>query len=198
MGRLAYEHLNLRINPFGELDAKTRARVAQVDISVATGEVVQVIGHSGRGKTTHLLALHQRMPGSRYEVVPEHGDDYASELFPTAGFLIDEAQRIRSPRLKQLFLRATTLVLGTHDDLSRHCDRPIRSIALRGMTLPRLRSMMRARVEHARRGPGAVPHVPAPILQELLWRHDDDVRAIEDALYDALQAMVSLDDSWKI
>ena len=63
---LPFAHLNLRFNPFGEATPEERAKLAVVDIErfaqrlCAPGFAVQFIGEHGRGKSTHLLALHAR------------------------------------------------------------------------------------------------------------------------------------------
>ena len=48
--RLAFSHLNLRVNPFGEPSPADRARLALVDgAELAGGEILQFLGDSGRG-----------------------------------------------------------------------------------------------------------------------------------------------------
>ncbi len=91
---LAFAHLNLRFNPFGELDPAERARVAVLPpLEVRSGEVVQVMGEAGRGKTTHLLAWHAATPASGYEYVPEGSVRLRTRALP-AVFFADEAQRL--------------------------------------------------------------------------------------------------------
>jgi fumarate reductase flavoprotein subunit len=65
---LPFAHLNLRFNPFGELDLHLRADVAVVDLAdwpkrLAAGRfAIQFLADCGRGKTTHLLALRRHFP----------------------------------------------------------------------------------------------------------------------------------------
>jgi len=65
---LPFAHLNLRRNPFGELDLSQRAALAVVDVDrfvrrlAQPGYAVQFTGDRGRGKTTHLLAILRHFP----------------------------------------------------------------------------------------------------------------------------------------
>jgi len=192
----AYEHLNLRFNPFGELDRQTRAHLAVVTVELQDGEILQFIGHSGRGKTTHLLALSRQLRDSHYEIIPEGSFDYQCDPRCSRYLFIDEAQRIRPRRLKQLMRDAHTLVLGTHDDLAHWSQRPVRTVRLCGIDPAQLAKMLQARIEHARRGPGRVPTVPPAVVDELIKRHGDNIRAIENNLYDRLQRLNTIDDNW--
>ena len=168
--RFAYEHLNLRFNPFGQLDCESRAQLAVVGVTVRDGEILQFIGHSGRGKTTHLLALSHRLRGAHYELVAEGSNDYRSDPRTIRYLFIDEAQRIRARRLKQLMRRAQTLVLGTHQDLAHLSHRKVRTVRLCGVDERRVAKMVRARIEHARRGPGRVPTIPTAVLAQFMAR----------------------------
>ena len=187
---LPFAHLNLRYNPFGELDACTRARIAVVEpLTVEPGEVLQVLGEAGRGKTTHLLAVAQQLPGSVYEYVPEGESRYRARTFPAAGYLLDEAQRVRPALLRRLFARAPQLVIASHEDLTPLSRRPIRTVRIEGLGLAKLDAIIRARVEAARRGPGPLPRVELEQQQRLIQRFGDDLRAIESHLYDLFQQL---------
>lgn len=190
MMQLPFAHLNLRINPFGEPSVEARAALAVVDLpELRSGDPVQFVGESGRGKTTHLLALLARHPGAVYERLRENGDRYAARVPAAVPFLLDEAQRLRPQLLRRLFSQHRTLALGTHDDLSRFSDRPLRTLHFSGLTLARLRAIVARRIEWARRGPGPVPVVSDAALQTLLDRHASDVRAIEGRLYESFQSL---------
>lgn len=186
---LPFAHLNLRFNPFGEPAPEERGALAIVDLpALGPGEVVQFLGESGHGKTTHLLALRARDPRAVYEKLEEGDDRWRSRPGETVPFLLDEAQRIRGSWRRRLFTQTRTLALGTHEDLSAYSDRPVRTVRLVGLTTPpRLRAIVDRRIEWARRGPGPVPVVPDPTLHVLMERHGGDVRAIFGLLYDSLQ-----------
>jgi hypothetical protein len=188
--RLPFAHLNLRFNPFGEASREERAALAVVDLPVLRpGDVVQFLGHCGHGKTTHLLALAARHPGAVYERL-EPGQGRCRGPIPAEGlFLLDEAQRLRHDLLARLLRRRGPLALGSHVDLSPAAGRPLPSVRLSAIELPRLQAIVERRIAWARRGPGPVPVVPERTLRELIARHGAQLRAIEGSLYDAIQAM---------
>lgn len=187
---LPFVHLNLRYNPFGELDAGARARIAVVEpLAVARGEILQLLGEAGRGKTTHLLALAHVLPGSVYEYVPEGECRFRARSFPPQGYLLDEAQRVRPRLLRWLFARAPRLFIASHADLSGLSSRPVRTVRVGGLGQAKLDAILRARIEAARRGPGPVPRVGAEAQQRLLDRFGDDLRAMQSHLYDLFQRL---------
>jgi len=187
---IPFAHLNLRFNPFGEAGLDERPSLAVVDVpSLVPGDVVQFVGDCGRGKTTHLLALWAQYPGAVYERLDE-GQDSCRGPVPASGLLLlDEAQRLRPALLRRLLRREGPVALGTHVDLSAAARRPIPTILLRGLDVPKLRRIVERRIGWARRGAGPVPEVPETALRALIQRHGDDVRAIEGTLYDAIQSM---------
>jgi len=188
---LPFAHLNLRLNPFGEPPVAARASLAIVDLpELRAGDPVQLIGESGRGKTTHLLALRARHPDAAYERLHE-GEHRLRTAPPAAGvFLLDEAQRLRPADLRRLGARAgLVLAFGTHDDLSPIVGRPLRTVRVDVVGAARLRAIVDRRIEWARRAPGPVPRISDSALATLVARYGTDVRAIEGALYDAVQRM---------
>ena len=194
MLRLAFEHLNLRRNPFGVPEAKDWPELAIGELDelaaiVRAGVVVQLIGDAGRGKSTHLRGLFARLPEAAFVYVFE-----GTRLEPPRApiLLIDEAQRLAPDCLRRL--ADTPLALGTHEDVSVHLRRrEIRTIRLRGMDARRLRGIVERRVEWARRGPGPVPTFSEETLADLLDCHGDDLRSIEARLYDVFQGLERID-----
>lgn len=190
---LPFAHLNLRRNPFGEPTREERAALAITSVAaLRNGEIVQFVGPSGRGKTTHLLALSHFHAGAVYERLDE--GDVRPRRAPLGGgavYLLDEAQRAGSGELERIGACVRTIALGTHDDLgSRFGGRPVRTVEVGGIDLETLARVVEARLRWARRGDSApIPRVPAATLARLLARHGDDVRAIESDLYDAFQAL---------
>ncbi len=168
--RLPFAHLNLRRNPFGELDESERAALAVVDVDAVAarlraGARVQFVGDHGRGKTTHLLALRARLPEARY-----CRRDRGQPLPDAPIVLVDEADAV--PR--------RACALGVHVPFEG-----VETISLPPLTSARLAAICERRIEHVRRGPGAVPRVGN--VDELIARFRDDLRAIEGHLYEVFQ-----------
>jgi len=188
--QLAFSHLNLRINPFGEPSPGERASLALVDgPALAEGEIVQFIGDSGRGKTTHLLALASRHRAATYVKLEEGQERWGTAPPLDAPFLLDEAQRARPEHLRTLLASGRTLALGTHADLSCFSPRPVRTVHVGGVGSAKLEAIVARRIEWARRGVGPVPSVSRSTLTALQARHGDDVRGIIGELYDVFQAL---------
>lgn len=184
---LPFAHLNLRWNPFGEPSAEDRVHLAVIDFpEIHPGKVIQFIGESGHGKTTHLLAFTSRYPNARYQRIEESMNHFTEP--PTGSILVlDEAQRLPPRILRATLADGRTTVLGTHEDLSSLTDRPVLTIHLGKPSLEKVRAIVGRRIEWARRGPGDVPVVPDTTLLSLLQRHGGDLRAIEEELYHAFQ-----------
>ena len=188
--RLPFAHLNLRLNPFGEPPLSERPSLAVVDLpELRPGDPVQLIGDSGRGKTTHLLALLARHPGAVYERLHEGRDRCRGPAFSSGVFLLDEAQRLRPSLLRSVLAPNLAVALGTHEDLAPAAGRPLRTVRVDAVDVGRLRAIVDRRLEWARRGPGPIPVVTDAVLEALAARHGSDVRAIEGVLYDAVQGM---------
>ena len=189
--QLPFAHLNLRFNPFGELPPDARARLAVVTLpELRPRDPVQLIGDSGRGKTTHLLALRARHPEAVYERLHDDQDLCAPHVFPGTGtYLLDEAQRLTPRDLRRLADLPLAIALGTHHDLSHAAGRRLRTVRVDAVDRDTLRAIVERRIEWARRGPGALPVVTDDALDALLSRHGSDVRAMEGTLYEAVQKM---------
>lgn len=187
--------LNLRYNPFGELDRDDRGRVAVVDVEplVAAlrvpGTAVQLRGACGRGKSTHLHAIARALPEARYSRVDRGGPRCSGGIY-----LMDEADHFGSVRRWAYLRRASSLAVATHADMSRFlrlCGYRVVDVAVGGVRRERLVSLCDKRIEAARAGEGPVPSVPEALLAKLEARHGDDLRAIEDALYDWVQDLAA-------
>jgi len=195
MPGLPFEHLNLRRNPFGQLPVEERAMVALRDetIALGDGEVGQVIAERGRGKSTLLWSLAASEPGAVYARVAI--DTRTPSATPTGSlYLLDEADLLSRRQLGRLLGRCRRALLATHEDLGSRAGRPLRTFRLPALTHARLRAIVTRRIEHVRRGPGRVPHPPDRLLADLLHRHGDDVRAVQDELYDLFQQSKDVDD----
>ena len=192
---LPFEHLNLRRNPFGELPSEERAMVALRDetVTLGEGEIGQVIAERGRGKSTLLWSLAASEPGATYARVAV--DTRVPSADPTGSlYLLDEADLLGRRQLGWLLDRCRRALLATHEDLAGRAGRALRTFRLPALTAARLRAIVARRIEHVRRGPGPVPQPSDRLLHDLLRRHGDDLRAVQDELYDRFQRLKGVDD----
>jgi len=193
---LAFEHLNLRWNPFGEAAPEDIPSLAVVEVEPYVerlrrpGFAIQFLGESGRGKSTHLMALHRFFPGMPYLKFPENARipriPHAPVLF------LDETQRLPRDLRRRVFSRKASFVLGTHEDHSLELAGArieTVSIRLRGLTRERLAQIIERRLEWARRGTGPLPSLSATKITRLIEAYGDDVSAILACLYEEFQTL---------
>lgn len=195
---LPFARLNLTRNPFGELPLETRSQLAVLDIEVAPwlerlrepGFALQITGECGRGKTTHLLALRQSFPNAPHLYRPE---DEPSPRVPHAPLLfLDEMQRFSAWTRGRLLRRSASFVIGTHGDHRaefRRAGLDYGTLELRGLSPERLRVILERRVEAARRAPGPVPTFEPATIHALIEHFGDDLRSIQDHLYEVFQRL---------
>ncbi|MEO1526014.1 MAG: hypothetical protein AAFX06_11300 [Planctomycetota bacterium] len=203
---LRWPGANLCRNPFGELTRQERAELAIVDLEPVLSHLTdanrdrwlprrayQFIGECGRGKTTHMLTLHQRFEDSVYVYLPE--DEPCPAIPLGSPLLIDEAQRLPRRVLRRVAESGSTLILGTHRDLSRPLRRHDYEVVTHriGLTLSpaKLATMLNRRIAASRRDPDApVPSLSLEVAGELTRRFGTDIRGIESYLYDIVQSQV--------
>lgn len=202
MSGLPFFHLNLRRNPFGELTAAERTRLAIVECDAALQHlksprsVIQVVGERGYGKTTHLLALAAQFPENAYVHIPE-GQHAA---IPAQGepLLIDEAQRMTRVQQWTTFRSQRRLVLGTHSDFEpalRRAGRPVLTIAANQFTdATRVQNLLNARIESVRRDAGSIPQISEATASLLFKQYGSDIRSIEHSMYLTFQQLRSVQD----
>jgi hypothetical protein len=184
--------LNLRWNPFSEpnLDERAELAVQIPDFSLEPKKAILILGEKGRGKTTHLLTLHQKNLNAPYVHLPEFG---LQPRIPRGKIIfLDEAQRL--PRLTRRFIwqRAETWVIASHENHTRELQQAgftVQIMTLTGLTLAKLEAVIEKRLEWARRSDGDIPRVAQEKLKRLLFQYGDDLRSIEGALYDEYQQM---------
>jgi hypothetical protein len=201
---LPFARLNLRRNPFGELDLSSWAGLAVVDVDRfivrlrQPGYAVQFVGDKGRGKTTHLLAIQRCFPDAPYVHLGEDCLVKKPRIPRGHPLLVDEVQRLPRPRRRRVFRRRVSLALGTHEDFCSElvaAGFDVETVpvgdALDG---PRLCEILNRRVEAARRGPGRLPYVRVQTAHALIDRFGDDLRAIQGHMYDRFQTLPGIQD----
>lgn len=195
---LPWARCNLRRNPFGELTPDERAELAVVDVDGLRRRVdqahcaVQLIGQCGRGKTTRMLALLKQIGTASYVYLPEDGPCPA--IPAGQPLLIDEAQRLPRPTLRQIFETGVPLVLSTHRDLGRQLRRFRYTVHTEqigeGNTAELVHQLLNRRIEAARLQHGLLPVLTISQARQLVTRFGTDIRAIENYLYELVQAQV--------
>jgi hypothetical protein len=199
---LAFEALNLYRNPFGELEVPDRAALAVVEPTLLerarelarAGQALLFLGDCGRGKSTHLHALHALHPGAPFTYV---GPGERPRIPAAPVVFVDEVQRLSRWQRARLFRRRASFVLGSHEDHGPELERAglrVTTVRVGGVDAHRLEHIVARRIEAARRGPGSVPRVPRDTLEALTRHFGDDLRAIEDHLYGVFQALEEVCD----
>lgn len=198
---LPYNHLNLKQNPFGELDILERQALATVDADrvvkrlIKPGFAVQFIGEKGRGKTSNLLALHRFFPHTPYVRVKM---ECRNIIPPGTPLFIDEAQHLSLWRRLRLFNRNRSYVIGTHKDLGKELKAKGLDFQTiypgENLCVEKLACIFHIRIEHVRRGPGPIPRIKYKTIQELMDRYGDDIRSMEDELYERFQSLGGIQD----
>ena len=198
---LPYNHLNLKQNPFGELDIIERQSLATVDAYgvvnklMEPGFAVQYIGEKGRGKTSNLLALHRFFPRAPYVRAEVEGKNIIPQGTP---LFIDEAQHLSLWSRLRLFNRNRSYVIGTHEDLGKELKAKGLDFQTiypgKNLNVAKLARIFQIRIEHVRRGPGPVPRIKYKTIQELMDRYRDDIRSMEDELYERFQSLGGIQD----
>ena len=198
---LPYARLNLRRNPFGDLNLAERAELAIVNVASIVARLdnpryaVQFVGEKGFGKTTHLLAILRQLPQATYYHIPEGTRPPVPQGSP---LMIDESQRLTHWQRWSVFRRRTALVLGTHQDHRRALQRVGRSVetihVADRMNTDRLTTLLNARIRCCQRGPGPIPSIRRATAQLLLQRFGPDIRTIEDTLYSRFQSLREVQD----
>lgn len=189
---LPYACLNLRRNPFGELEPEERAVLAVTEVVDLAerlrrpGVAVQLLGSSGCGKTTHLLALRRRFRDAPFVKVIQGVRTRVPAGHPV---FVDDAHLLQPACRRRLFRRPASFALTTHYDLSADlvgCGlEPVVVRPAEALDADRLERLVHLRIEAARRGFGPLPRVTRAAVEKLLSRHGDDVRSMEQVLYGA-------------
>lgn len=205
-----FQRLGLVENPFRVMgEAEVLDRLMDPDIlgdaetRLRSGaRVVQVVGQAGWGKTTRLTALKQ-VGGQRLRErwVSEYVRPESTRLEipppPLDCWSIDEAQRIRPPRLRRIIKRARRgdfrLVVGTHVSIEHECRKvgaECSTIRLAPPTIRTIDYFARVRIAAALQTDLAAPR-PAPAALGLLDRQTaGNLHLVEEILYEVFQEYV--------
>lgn len=198
---LPFAHLNLRRNPFGEVELFRRVEFAVVDVDryieplKQPRAALQFFGEKGHGKTTHLIAIMQRFPDAAYI----HVGEGERPVIPVGDPLfIDEVQRVRPAERRRIYRRDVPLVFGTHRNFTKELKRYGRDVVTvtpsGNLSVGQLLEILNRRIQWARRGADRIPRVTTATAQTMIGRHGADIRAIEAAMYNIFQQLESVRD----
>ena len=93
------------------------------------------------------------------------------------------------------FRRGVPLVLATHSDLTNSLRRAGYTVetatASEKISPERLQQIFGRRIELARLGDGEIPNITAEEIESLIRRFGDNIRAMEDDLYQRFHTMIA-------
>lgn len=194
---LPYRHLNLRRNPFGVPHERDRPDLAVANVDDWADRLqneriaIQLVGHHGRGKSSHLFALKRVLERRGQHVIPyvRLRDQRRIPVAPIV--LLDEGARL--PLRAWWTLRhVRSLAVSTHLNL-----RPLLwclgfkvvTQHIRQLDPERLHRIFQRRIEWARDAPGPIPQLSVETVHALQKKYDCNIRAMEYALYQSIDHM---------
>ena len=207
----AYARLNLRFNPFGELDRQQKIdnAIPRCDVesiceflserNASNGNfdhcepaqdkrAVQFIGRPGSGKSTHLLMLASRLGNYAYVHIPQN----CRRKIPARNFLmVDEAQRLTRRQGKHLLPQASRLIIGTHRCFDKRLVSQGFQVKTIGLDLNPdacwLANALQRKIESARREGGTEPpKISHSTVVKLIDEFGNNIRGMERKLYETL------------
>ena len=192
---LLYAHCNLRWNPFRGLEPNEWLRVVHIEMAPLLerlgqpGVAIQFIGDQGRGKSTHMRALHQHQPDAPFVYLHDRSQyPEPHPKIPTSKIcFIDESQRMNGWLRWRHFRSHRNLILGTHEDHTAHLERKgfrVHTVNVHQPDPEVIKLILKRRVVFARRTIKALPIMTDSYLDQLISEHGDDIRTMETLLYD--------------
>ena len=197
---LAFKQLNLFFNPFGELSPEQRKKLAVVDVSAyrdilnSRNTAIQFHADHGRGKTTHLLALHEYYPQAEYIKLFANA---TIKIYPRPVCFIDSIENLNKKQRIRLYKKTQSIALTTHMDLSAELQAAgyqLMNIKISTTDEHRLWQIFNRRLEYARRSTGKIPKIDMSLIEQLKQRFGDDIRAMESFLYEKIQTMTGIEN----
>lgn len=193
--QLPFAHLNLRFNPFGELTREQRAVTAIVELDDIPEHfskrriAIQFTGEHGRGKSTHLIALHKQFKHSPYTQI--HIGDKPTFSNDDIQF-IDSIEMLPAARRKKIYRSTNILAITTHNDLTNELHTAGFEVISKRITVDNaqhIKQIFDKRIELARRNTGSLPGIDIKTVRTLITKFNDDIRAMEHHLYEIFQQL---------
>lgn len=198
--KLPFSHLNLQFNPFGELTREDRSVVAHVDLDTLPKilkqekQAIQFIGDHGRGKSTHLIALHNLFSNAPYTQLYE-GDKPRFKKVDIQ--FVDSIDYLPQSKRKRLYRKSTSLACTTHVDLTSELSEfgyTVHTREISQVDTLTLHRIFTNRIEFSRREAGEIPTINSEAIDILKEKFKDDIRAMETHLYEIFQSMKEIQD----
>ncbi|RDH84023.1 MAG: hypothetical protein DIZ80_07770 [endosymbiont of Galathealinum brachiosum] len=197
---LPFDHLNLRFNPFGELTSDQRKQVAFVDIESLTKSLnkeataIQFLADHGRGKTTHLLSLHDYYSKTEYIKIYQGDKPDFTEQFIR---FVDSVENLTKKSRLELYKKTSSIAFTSHADLSKELHKAGFSVTTIKVCMENeltLRDIFTQRIKFAQRNDGAIPVVDQFAIKKLKTLYGDDIRSMEGHLYELFQQMERIEN----
>ena len=190
------KNLRFKYNPFGGI---SQDEVAQIivpkqsmeqmlkDIHSEDAMIIQLVGFKGRGKTTHLLHLHQLV--EKYPLIrltPDSGFD-ALDACDTEGVFIDSIHHLPFSKRIETYKRFNKIILTTH--ITRVVEylfarKNYTSYSIKGIEKTDLLEIIKRRITAAQINPiSDTIELDETIIDHLLKKHKDNFRGIINELY---------------
>lgn len=198
--KLPFSHINLRYNPFGELDQQQRLEVAVVDVDKykhilkEQGNAIQFVADHGRGKTTHLLSLYQYYLTAEYtQLYPGDKPDMSQHVMR----FVDSVENMSKQERLAMYKNSPSLACTTHTDLTKELTAAgykVFNIVVSLKNIETIRQVFNRRIEFSRRYAGDIPVIDVQIVDKLIKQFGDDIRAMEHCLYEKFQNMEKIEN----
>lgn len=193
-----YTQLNLRYNPFAYLNDEELLEVTEDRINLeaiadkidsSDSCLVQFYGKKGRGKSTHLQALHKHyFPEATFYKLQKNGK---ISIEKTEGILfIDSFQLLSLKNQLELLNSQQKLIIGAHHSCSilnfkqRQYHQKINFSDLK-TEINFINEMVNSRMKLARLHPEKpIPKLKNSLLEELHDQYQNNLRGIQESLYE--------------
>lgn len=183
-GGLRQEEIRNTIIPHFDLE-EVRTMITSKEVPL-----IQFLGKKGRGKTTHLIHLHQFFPSAPLLLLDRNPDLSFLDDLPDDLLFIDSIHHIPLIRRIKLFKKVNTIIFSTH--VSRNLEariaaKKIVTIPFKGISVDHLTKILRQRIQQSLRNSKQSFELDQIIVQQLIKQFGDDYRGILNYLFDKFQ-----------
>ena len=196
---LPFQHLNLKYNPFG---AVTDEEVGDLIVPVLnfqelsdflnthTNSIIQIYGQKGRGKTTHLIGLHEQY-FKDFPIVFLERNKKKPPIPKAEIIFVDGVHKLNWFQRWRLWNRKQNLVFVSHFDYSnefKNRKNAYLAFEIKGWESMHLKTILDNRIKMAILNPNEkCPEISLERAEELAQKYGDDYLEIVAELYDYFQ-----------